>query len=90
MTLIVFAGLLLGIAAYAQWQLPHFVLQESRALAVRLLLVFLGVAVGITMGRTWPGPDAVPASLFFIGFGLVHVPAALILFLKRQRGEGRT
>lgn len=90
MTLIGFAGLLLGIAAYAQWQLPHFVLQESRALAVRLLLVFLGVAVGIMMGRTWPGPDAVPAPLFFIGFGLVHVPAALILFLKRQRGEGRT
>lgn len=90
MTLIASAGFLLAIAAYAQWQIPNFVAQESRSLALRLLLVFLGVAVGIMMGRTWPTPDPVPPAMFFIGFGLVHVPAALILFFKRQRGEGRT
>lgn len=90
MTLIAFAAVLVAIAAYAQWQIPHFVLQESRSLALRLLLVFLGVAVGVMMGRTWPGPGPVPPAMFFVGFGLVHVPAALILYLKRQRGEGRT
>jgi hypothetical protein len=27
---------------------------------------------------------------FLAGFGLVHAPAAIILFFKRVRGEGRT
>lgn len=90
MILIAIAVLLLVIAGYAQWQIEGFVLDEARALAIRMLLVLLGIAVGIVFARTSLGSDAAPAAVFFIGFGLVHVPAAAILFLKRQRGEGRT
>ena len=90
MTLIVVAAVLLGIAAYAQWQIASFVLDEAHALVLRMLLLFLGVAVGVMLARTWLLADAEPAAIFFAGFGLVHLPAALILYLKGQRGEGRT
>ena len=90
MVMVFIAGVLLGIAAYAQWQIPDFVLEESNSLALRLLLVGLGVAVGFMLVRTWTGGSVPPAALFFAGFGLVHVPAALILFLKGRRGEGRS
>ncbi len=90
MLMVLLAGLLLGVAAYAQWQIPDFVLRESTSLALRLLLVGLGVAIGFTMVRTWTGGGVPQAAVFFTGFGLVHVPAALILFLKRRRGEGKS
>ena len=90
MIMIFIAGVLLGIAAYAQWQIPDFVLQESSSLALRFLLVGLGVAIGFMLVRTWTGGGVPLAALFFAGFGLVHVPAALILFFKRRRGEGRS
>jgi putative effector of murein hydrolase LrgA (UPF0299 family) len=90
MTLIAFAVFLLGIAAYAQWRIADFVLDEAQALLLRMLLLFLGVAVGVMLARTWLQSAAAPAAIFFTGFGLVHLPAAIILFLKGQRGEGRT
>jgi hypothetical protein len=90
MTLIALAGILLFVAAYAQWQTASFVRGESRALALRLLLVLLGTAVGIVAGRTWSGSSVEPGTMFLIGFGLVHVPAAAILFLKHHRGEGQS
>jgi hypothetical protein len=90
MLLIAIAVLLLVVAGYAQWQTENFVLDRARAMGIRMLLVLLGIAVGIVFARTTLGSDAEPAAVFFIGFGLVHLPAAAILFLKRQRGEGRT
>jgi hypothetical protein len=59
-------------------------------MALRLLLVGLGTAVGILAGRAWAGGSVAPGTMFLIGFGLVHVPAAAILFLKQQRGEGQS
>lgn len=91
MILIIIAAFLLAIAAYVQWQIENFVLEESRALAMRMVLVLLGIAVGIVFARASAAlATYTSAPIFFIGFGLVHVPAAAILFLKRQRGEGRT
>jgi hypothetical protein len=85
------AALLLVVAGYAQWQIPAFTRSERGAMATRMLLMLLGIAVGVALARSaQQRPDMATYALFFAGFGLVHVPAALILFLKRQRHEGKS
>ena len=84
------AAFLLAVAGYAQWQIPAFTRSERGAMATRMLLMLLGIAVGLALARSAQRPDMATYALFFAGFGLVHVPAALILFLKRQRHEGKS
>jgi hypothetical protein len=53
------------------------------------LLLGVGTAVGALAASNFTDP--LPAVLaFLIGFGAVHVPAALILLIKRERGEARS
>lgn len=53
----------------------------------RGVLVLVGVAFGLVSATYFTGPG-LPAPLVFLSaFGLAHVPAALILVLKRQRHE---
>jgi len=79
----------LGAAVYAQRRLPRYVLGGRRAQALRAVLILAGIAVGaLAMMYATQPPVAVLA--FLSGFGAVHVPAALILFLKRARGEAQS
>ena len=53
----------------------------------RGILILIGVAFGFVAAKYYAS-TALPAPLVFLsGFGLVHVPAAVILALKRKRGE---
>jgi hypothetical protein len=84
------AALVMLLAGYAHVALARFVVTPQRLWGLRMLLAGLGVAVG-GMGA-WLGmlDGASAATLFFMGFGLVHFPAAMVLFLKARRGEGKT
>ena len=77
---------LLIIAGYAQWRIPRFEATRSGVFLTRGVLILIGVAFGLAVGYfaspTYPAP-----LVFLSGFGLVHVPAAFILLLKRERGE---
>jgi hypothetical protein len=42
------------------------------------------------MALGYPGEPALGLLAFLAGFGMVHFPAALILFFKHYRGEGRS
>ena len=77
----------LAPAFYTHLRLGDFVRGESRVLALRLFLGALGVAVGILMASATRDS---PATAFIIGFGAVHLPPAILLMLKRWRGEGRS
>lgn len=89
--MLMFAALLmLVIAAYAQVQLGHFTRGAAATWATRALLVLLGLGVGYVFVRTSTPPPSDPTALFALGFGLVHLPAALVLMLKGIRGEGRS
>ena len=79
--------LLLGVAAYAHVRLAYHTATARHALAARTVLLLVGVGLGWT-ATLWI-PDAsspVKAIAFLSAFGIVHVPAAAILFIKRRRG----
>jgi hypothetical protein len=81
------AAALLALAAFAQWTIPQFTRDTRNAWALRALLALLGVVVGFTLMRVNDAAGSAALALFLLGFGLVHVPPALVLLLKRWRGE---
>lgn len=79
------AALHLAAAAYAQRNLPHHVIGKRRALVLRVVLLLTGIAVG-SLATMYSAQPHVAILAFLSGFGAVHVPAAVILLLKRARG----
>ena len=89
MTLI--ALLALSIAAYVQMRIPVYTTGRESIAWARGILLVVGIALGYVGLRTYQEPYGARALLAFaIGFGLVHLPAALILFFKRVRGSGKS
>jgi|SRR6185436_13134679 len=84
------AAVLLMLAAYAQVQIPRFTAGHASAMLSRAVLAATGIALGSVSAAIYY-PDASRALLvFLIGFGVVHFPAALILFFKDVRHSGRS
>jgi hypothetical protein len=83
------AVVLLALAAYAQYAIPAHT-RAGRVALTRVLLAAIGVAFGFVMALGYPGEPALGLLAFLAGFGMVHFPAALILFFKHYRGEGRS
>jgi hypothetical protein len=55
-----------------------------------VVLIVTGIAFGVTMAILYGFRFGIwPPLTFVAAFGLVHVPAAFILFIKRRRGEYR-
>jgi hypothetical protein len=55
----------------------------------RILLLAAGAAFGLIWARNFPDDPYLAVLAFVIGFGAVHIPAALILFLRRGAGKAR-
>lgn len=85
----IFALLLLTAAGYVHRQIPAYTKGRSRIIVARTILVAVGIAFGLTAAVYVAG--YMPKLLtFLIGFGVVHVPAAIVLFIKGKRGEGKS
>ena len=83
------AALLLAVAGYVHHRIPRHTRGRANALLTRAVLLVVGMGFGLYCAQFAPTPS--DATLAFLnGLGLVHLPAAAILFLKRNRGEGRT
>jgi hypothetical protein len=79
----------LAAAAYAQVQIRQYVATRSGIVATRGTLIVVGLAFGYVAADTFA--DAAPRWLTFLaGFGAVHIPAALILLIKRARHSPKT
>ena len=80
------ATLALAAAVYVHVRLPLFTAGATKLAAARAILFALGIGCGYVGAQMY---REAPASLlaFIIGFGVVHLPASGILFLKGQRGE---
>jgi hypothetical protein len=86
----VLALVLLAAAGYAQVQIPRFTAGGSKIALTRSVLVVIGIAFGLLTAGPYANAP-LPAVLgFLIGFGAVHVPAAIILFVKRERRAGKS
>jgi hypothetical protein len=85
---LLFTLITLAAAAYAQWRIPFHTANARHARIGRVMLLIVGVLFGIVMASVYTHTQNVPWLLAFLsGFGVVHVPAAAILFLKRQRAK---
>jgi hypothetical protein len=83
------ALILVAAAAYAQHRVRFHTAGRRRVLLARGVLAAVGVALGYVLASY--APDGALSIVAFVeGFGLVHFPAAVILFLKRARGEARS
>lgn len=80
----------LAAVGFAHIQLPHFTAGRRNLLLTRAALFGVGIAVGYVAAAT-QGGDAGRALLAFVtGFGAAHIPAAFIVLIKRERGEGKS
>jgi hypothetical protein len=77
----------LAAVVYVHLRLPLFTAGARKLATARTILFALAAGCGYVGARMY---QEVPASVlaFVIGFGVVHLPATAILFLKGQRGEG--
>lgn len=84
------ALVLLTAAVYAQYRIPFHTAGAARSAFTRGVLIAIGIAFGY-VGATGSGAEGrLALLLFLVGFGLVHAPAAIILFVKRSRGAGKS
>ena len=88
-TLLIAAAVLMAIAGYAQYRI-RFHSVGSRVALLRGVLALVGAAIGYTAAASSSAQGVVALLAFLAGFGVVHVPAALILFFKRVRHEGKS
>ena len=56
----------------------------------RIGLAALGLVFGYVAADNFSAAEAPGMLTFLIAFGAVHVPAALILFIKRTAGAGKS
>jgi hypothetical protein len=87
--MIVVAAVLLFLAVYVHRQIAVFTLGSANVFIARVVLLIVGALFG------WIGAAAEPDTFrqvlrFVIGFGIVHIPSAVILFIKSQRGAGKS
>jgi len=88
--LIVLAAVaLVAAAGYAQYQIPRYTAGNGRVWFLRGVLVVVGLLFGHASARYATDPGLAFLG-FLIGFGAVHLPAALILFLKHERGAAKS
>jgi hypothetical protein len=84
------AACMLLLSIYAQWCLPRQIEGQGRIRLTRWLLMSVGTALGlfaVNFAQLADIHDTSKIALFLIGFGQVHAPAAVVLFLKSQRAQ---
>jgi hypothetical protein len=84
------ALLMVTVAGYAQYRIAAHTAGQGKVALTRGVLAVIGIGLGVTGAAYYPHDRQLAALAFMIGFGLVHVPAAVILFIKRGRGEGKS
>jgi hypothetical protein len=80
------ATLVLAAAFYAQLRLADFTATPRKLWTARSLLIAVGSGCGYVGAVMYRDPLA-QVLAFLIGFGLVHLPASAIVFMKGLRGE---
>lgn len=87
-SLVLLAAAGVAALAYAQLRLPHHTRSARELWVTRILLGVLGTAFGLTAVAVTAPPTAFAVLCTFVsGLGAVHIPAAFILALKRQRAR---
>lgn len=86
--LIIVAILLLGAFGYTHMKISAYTKGAAKTIFVRALLIAVGTGFGL-LSAAGQADQLLRALAFLIGFGVVHLPAAIILFIKSKRHEGK-
>jgi len=89
-SLSIVAFLLLALAAYAQFQIPRFTSGGGNTMVSRAVLAITGIGLGLVSAAVYFAEPSRALLAFLIGFGVVHFPAALILFIKHAGHSGKS
>lgn len=76
----------LGLIAFiiCQWLLPALARYPQSVWFLRLLLIGVGLALGLVYASYYPEVEAGQRYLLIVSaIGLVHIPAAAVLLIKR-------
>lgn len=85
---ILFAILLIATTVYVHYRLPIHTQHSKATHLVQALLIGVG-ALGVYLGAAWTVGESglLRAAAMVCGFGVAHVPAFFVLYIKRLRGE---
>jgi hypothetical protein len=83
------AVLFLAVAGYAQYQVGSLTVAD-RVGPTRMVLAVTAAAFAWMVVETSRATGLSALLGFLAGFGIVHLPAAIILFLKRARHEHKS
>jgi len=75
----------LAAALYAHYRTPYHTSTPQSPWFVHIFLGLLGLAFGWVTSQLYPVSGLMKVLIFLCSFGIVHVPAAAILFIKRQQ-----
>jgi hypothetical protein len=87
--LFIAATILMAIAGYAQYLIGVHTVARRVALT-RAILALIAAVFGYTAAVSSGAKGLTALLAFLVGFGVVHVPAAIVLFFKHMRHEGRS
>ena len=86
LALLALCVLTLAAMGYVHHRLPYHTPDTRQLRIARAVLLVTGAAFGWLMARIYGAlTDLNPILIFLTSMGIVHVPAAAILFIKRQR-----
>lgn len=86
---IVMALATLALTVYVHRKIPVFTNSRRKVLFTSIILSAVGVAFGM-VSTLYVAESAQKLLAFLTGFGIVHLPAAVILFVKSKRGERKS
>lgn len=89
-SVLLMTGLSVAAAIYTHYRLPFLTATRTQAAWARAILMLTGVAFGfVAVWQIGSNESGLMQLLIFLAaWGLVHVPAAIILFLKQQERQG--
>jgi len=80
---------LLLVAIYAQLRIGAHTRGTGKVWATRVLLLLVAIGFGSVISAS-AVDESQHIFVLLAGVGLVHVPAAIILFIKGRRGSGKS
>ncbi len=83
------ACVMVAAAAYAHHLISRYIAQPQKLLLTRALLLVTGLVFGFTWALNYPNDPFLALLAFLVGLGAVHVPAAVMMFLKYGRRRAR-
>ena len=80
--------LALGVTGWVHYRLAFQVRGTLQLWAGRIMLLLVGTGFGWAMSQVYTDTRGLAASwVFLTSFGVAHLPAAIILWLKKQRDK---